>query len=244
MAITRKEIQLHDVDSHIGTPSVSGYCPISVKNEINPPDVNYLDNMSNADIFLSKKNMMYMIYYLIAMNNKNMTGNNTSNFHTLVPQMMKDWAEHQRLNDFEYVYDNIILRLKFLNEKFLVNHANVYDKANLSSLNVFRVKDKVTVDACGNQALKKYNEMSADDYKNIDVWQSEQLYTYDKRNRYGNKFPVWQYSMNTRHYDLSNDGLHTSNPDRASLNNISRGYNMENIIKGSDFYNYPSYENL
>ena len=58
------------------------------------------------------------------------------------------------------------------------------------------------------------------------------------------KIPMWQKSMNIRQYDKGNDGLHASNPYRASLDMQVRGYNMSNIIKGSEFYENYHYEHI
>lgn len=242
MSITQEYIQLHDVNSSMFPTNMNEYCPISVKDEMNPPSINYLDELTNTDIFLSKKNIHYMTHYLIAMNEKNKTGNNPSDLVHLVPKMMVEWASKEKLNDSEYAYSDILLTLAFLNEQFLINHANVYDRSNLSTRNIFRVNDKITIDGCGNQESKKYNEMTAVDYQNIDVWQSQQVYTYDKRNRYGNEIPTWQKSMNIRQYERNSDGLHESNPDRASLDMQIRGYNMSNQIRGSTSYENPYYE--
>ena len=240
--ITEDDIKLHRLKSNVGSTYQSGYCPISNKEKINPPDDNYLDELSNTDIFLSKKNVHYMTYFLIAMNKRNMTGTKPAELAPLIPSMMIQWANTQNLNDFEYVYNDILLRLSFLNKKFITNHACVYDKSNKASMNVFRVMDTVTVDACGNEETKKYSEMTADDYRNMDVWQSNQEYTYNKRNRYNNAIPMWQKSMNIRHYEMESDGLHTSNPDRSSLDSQLRGYNMNNQIKGSEFYKNYYYD--
>jgi len=227
------------------THDVSGYCPISVKDEMNMPSVNYLGELTNSEIFLSKKNIHYMTYHIIALSNMNKTGADTTKLAKTIPNMMIEWARKEDLNDFEYIYPNVLLILGFLNEKFLGSHSSIYDRVDLTARNVFRIKDRVTVDACGNQELKRYEEMTAADYQNIDVYQDQQTYTYDALNRYKNKFPIWQYSMSSRPYDLSNDGLHTSNPDRASLDMQVRGYDMSNIIKGSNNYETnPYYEHI
>jgi hypothetical protein len=235
------DIKLYGLNSTIGPPFKSGYCPISHKEKMNPPDTNYLDGMSNTDIFLSKKNIHYMTYFLVAMCKKNMTGTNPGELAPLVPTMMIEWSKKNTLDDFEYIYDDILLTLEFLNKKFITNHACVYGKNDNSSINVFRAKGAITVDECGNEETKKYSEMTAENYKNMDVWQDTQEYTYDKRNRYDNSIPIWQRSMNIRQYEHVFDGLHTSNPTRASLDTQLRGYNMSNIIKGSEFYKQYDY---
>ena len=230
-----ENIKLHNLNSRVGSDNLSGYCPISYKDRMNPPNKNIFDNLSNNDIFLSKKNVHYMTYYLIKLSKKNMTNNQPSELVSLIPKMMLEWAKKNNINDSEYIYDNILLTLEFLNKKFIINHACVYGKNDKKNLNVFRGFQSVTIDSCGNSEIKKNDMLTADNYKNMDVWEERQEYTYDKRNRYGNAIPIWQRSMNIRQYDHESDGLHTSNPDRASLDTQVRGYNMSNIIRGSDY---------
>jgi hypothetical protein len=240
MTQSREYIQLHDVNSTVQPVFMSEYCPISIKEEKNQPADNYLDNITNTGIFLSVKNIHYMTYYIVSLN-KTATGQQLINLAKRISGLMVQWAKKEYLNDFEYVHDNVLLTLSFLNKKFLVNHAYLYKRTENANFNVFRNKDIVT-DKCGNEELKKYDEMTADEYRTLDVWREEQVFTYDKLNRYQNKIPTWQKSMNTRQYDRSNDGLHSAFSDRASLDSQVRGYNMDNIHKGLEFYQVPAYE--
>lgn len=241
MAITREYIKLHDVNADDILKKESGYCPISIKEEMNPPTINYFDTVTNSQLFLSAKNQTHLIQYIISQNIKNQTGNDLTQLEKLIPIMMKEWVAIQNLDDFEYLFDNNLLTLAFINNKFLVNNGCVFQREK--NTNVFHTKALVT-DPCGNSTMKKYNEMTADDYKTIDVWKPQQLYTYDKRNRYGNNFEAWRKHALIRHLDRSNDGLHDAIPERASLNNQLHGYDMSNIKKGSTFYKNYFYENL
>ena len=240
MTQSREYIQLHDVNSMVQPVYMSEYCPISIKEEKNPPADNDLDNVTHTGIFLSEKNIHYMTYYIVSLN-KTTTGQQLINLAKQIPGLMIQWSKKEDLNNFEYVYNNILLTLSFLNKKFLVNHAYLYRGTENADINVFRTKDVVT-DKCGNEELKKYDEMTAAEYSTLDVWRDEQVYTYDKLNRYQNKIPTWQKSMNIRQYDRSNDGLHSAYSDRASLDSQVRGYNMDNIHKGLEFYQVPAYE--
>lgn len=216
-------------------PSV--YCNISNKDSMNIPTTIQLDELSNSDIFLSEKNIHYMTYFIISMNKKNMTKTNPQSIKIMVPKMMHDWSINENLNDYEYIYDNILLRVAFINKRFIKEFEWIYDGSNKLSMNVFRVSNTVTVDDKGNEETKKYSEMTAQDYANMDVWKSNQEYTHDKRSRYNNEIPIWQKSMNVRKYETESEGLHTLDPDRASLNTQVRGYNMNNYIKGSEYLN-------
>jgi hypothetical protein len=234
-------ITLHELNSTKQRINMPGYCPISVKDEINKPEP--FVNITNGDAFLSKKNIHSMVYYVTSLNEKNKTGKSPDKFKKEIPVLMKKWAKKEKINDFEDLNDNILLTLEFLNKKFLINYGCLYDRPGVKAINVFHNKAIVT-DACNKQTRKKYDEMLASDYHTLDLWQPNEVFTYDKRNRYCNKIPIWQKSMNTRNLDLSNDGLHDAKADRASLDNQIHGYNMENIIKGSTYYENYYYENL
>lgn len=240
MSYSQECIQIRDVNSEFESVFMSDYCPISVKEENNPPSISEFDLLTNLGIFLSKKNAHYMIYY-ISSRNKTKYKPNMSKLAEKIPNLMKRWAHKQSLNGFKGSYDNILEILTFLNKKFLVNHEYLFENTEMNNINVFKSTDEIT-DKTGHNEMKKYEEMTADEYKTLDVWRNYQVFTYDKLNRYQNKIPTWQKSMNIRQYDKSNEGLHTIEPERASLDTQLRGYNMENIYKGLEFYQSPGYE--
>ena len=240
MSIRREYITLHDINSMGESPSGdSGYCPISVKDEMNPPAENYFDKVTNSQLFLSDKNRNHITEYIITHNIKQQTGNNLKQLEIDIPQIMANWCKEHELDDFEFLFDNDLLTLVFINHRFLTDNDQLYQNNKIT--NVFRDKAMVT-DSCGNKSMKKYAEMTADDYKTIDVWKPEQLYTYDKLNRYGNKAETWRKHQGVRHYDRDFQGAR-STKSRASLGNQSHGYDMSNIKKGSTFYNNYFYEN-
>lgn len=218
--------------------NINGYCPISIKEQNNKPNINVFDEMTNADIFLSKKNIDHVVYTVMKLNEANKNNNNMDNIKQ-IPNYMLNWSNRENINDFEYVYDDILLVLQFLNNKFLNDNSFLFD---MVSNNIFKVKDTVLEN--GNKTKKKYNEMTADDYKTLDVWQEQNVFVYNNINRYKNTIPIWQKSMNVRHFERESEGLHAYNADRASLDNQVRGYDMSNIIKGSVFYENNFYENI
>lgn len=243
--MSREYIELHDVNSKIGKLNTPTHCPISVKDEMNKPSYNDFDNMTNTQIFLSNKNIYYMIYSMVSLNRANRTNIDLDKLQDRIPKLMAEWAIKNKIDNATYVTGDIIQNLGFLNKKFLINHGSLYDRAGLNTLNVFKIEDTVT-DRCNRESTKKYDEMLADDYHTLNLWNddSNDIYVYNQSSRYCNKFPVWQTSMNTRQYDLSNDGLHAAKPERASLNNQTHGYDMSNIIKGSTNYENYYYENF
>ena len=243
-AKTNDIIQLYDVESNDLKANMD-YCPISVKDEKNAPAYNNFDNMNNTQLFLSKRNINHMIYAIISLNKLNKTLPNINLLKNQIPNIMHAWAMQTKINNSENVTGDIVQTLEFLNNNFLITHEKLYNRSETDSLNVFRIKDSVT-DNCGRESIKKYDEMTAADYHTLNVWNNNNnnTYTSNKIHRDGNRIPVWQKSMNTRHYDVDNDGLHSSESDRASLNTQSRGYDMSNIVKGSTNYENYYYENI
>ena len=254
-------IQLYDVDSYDSKNQTinKDYCPISVKDEMNRPAYNDFDNMSNTQLFLSKKNIYYMTHALVTLNkankankannkhviNSNKSNNETNELQGLVTNLMNEWALQNKINNADGATGDIIENLEFLNNKFLKEYGYLYDMDESNTLNVFRIKDVVT-DDCSRQYTKKYDEMLATDYHTLNLWRGNNKDTYANNAKFRdcNRIPVWQKSMNVRHYDLDNDGLHASKFERASLDTQTRGYDMSNIVKGSTNFENYYYENI
>ena len=154
-----------------------------------------------------------------------------------MPNVMCEWAIKQNINNMSYINDDIVQTLDFLNNKFLLDNSILYNSSNgYSSINVYRTTDTVT-DSCGTIVVKKYDKMLASEFHTLDLWNDKtESFTHNAINRYDNKIPYWQTSMNMRHYDKSNDGFHDDIPERSSLNTQINGYDMANIIKGSTIY--------
>jgi hypothetical protein len=182
-----------------------------------------------------------MVYYVTSLSKKNKSTISVEIIKS-IPTLMEKWSNKENINDWEDLTNNHLMVLKFLNKRFLTDHNGLFNK-HCNGLNVFKVKAIVT-DKCGRQSLKKYDEILAADYHTIDVWQEQETSRFNKNFRYDNAIPSWQRTMNIRQYDRSNDGLHASNPVRASLNNQIHGYDMSNIIKGSTNYENYYYNNL
>jgi hypothetical protein len=230
--ITLKDVEIQDI------MNFDNYCPISVKDENNPPRVNFLDAANNVDVFLSDKNVNHMISYIISLNSKYSTDTNLCELEKKIPMFMFNWVKKNDLNSYKYVYDNILETLEYINKKFIMDHSCLY--INPDEINVYNSKSVIVSD-CGKLERKNHNEMTADDYNKLNLWENRELYTYNTLNRYKNKLPAWRIGLSTRHYDRNNDGLHHAVSERASLNNQIHGYDMSNIIKGSTFYNNSDY---
>jgi hypothetical protein len=219
------------------------YAPVSVKDEMNKPTYNALDCRSNSQLFLSDRNIYGMNQYVVKLNIDNMTRANPDKLKKLVPVRMIKWAEKTNINDYEDIFNDTMATLRYLNEKFLTDNGDLYDIDGCHALNVFQNMGRVT-DKCGKPSIKKYDEMLATDYHTIDLWRPQTTTQENNKFRYDNAIPMWQKSMNRRHYSRANDGLHDAIPERASLDTQLRGYDMSNIKKGAEYYENHFYENL
>lgn len=215
------------------------YCPTSNKHIINRITSDNFPS-DNISIFLSKKNIYNLIQNVISLNSFNKTSlSKEHNIEKLqiiqqqIPIKMEQWSRDNAINDYEDLNDNILIRLNYLNKSFLETHGYLFDIFNKESINVFHIESDKITDKCGKIFEKKYDEMLAQDYHTIDVHQPLNIFKNNNNFRHNNNIPVWQKSMNTRHYDKRKiDGLHSSNPERASLNTFSKGYDMTEIYKG------------
>lgn len=223
--------------------SYKEYCPISVKDEKNLPAFYEFATRNNMDIFLSKKNKAYMTEYIISQSKPACFDYNK--MYTMIPQLMDQWAADNDIYKNKGAYRDLTQVLEYTNSAFLNKYKDVFKKPRIDHINVFRMKD-LTTDACGNEHLKKYNEMTAADYHTLNLWDdsSREIFSSNRTFRDCNRLPVWQKSMSVRHYDLSNDGLHDAISGRASLETPIGKYDMSNIIKGSTNYENYYYDHL
>jgi hypothetical protein len=230
-------IQIRDFDDKFNKQSVFAYDPISVKDEMNPPTSNSFDKMTNGQLFLSRKNVYYMCYTFRSLNKASRSTVDINKLQEFIPRRMSEWALSKRIDNITYATGDIIQNLGFINNQFISDHDFLYDCSGNNTCKAFRVKSRVT-DKCGRESTKKYDEMLATDYHTLNLWRDDakDVYIYNQVSRDDNKIPVWQKSMNTRHYDRANDGFSCSVPERSSLDTQSRGYDMSNIIKGSTNY--------
>jgi hypothetical protein len=208
---------------------------MSAKDVNNQQSVNTgveYSNLSKTQLFLNKKNVSYMTQYIIMLNKKYNTNAKPAYFINAVPTYMNKWSSETRLNECETLNDDWLLILDFINKEFIKDHTFLY-KTNSTAVNVYNLQAAVTNDH-GEKSVKKYINMTADEYGTLDVWQQTEALAYNDLFRYGNRVPIWQKSMQIRHYEIENEGFATGvDSDRASLDNQIHGYDLSSIIKGS-----------
>ena len=177
---------------------------MSVKAEKNVTIPNNFDSMTNKQLFMSPYNIKYITDF---------TAKN--NFKPLIPiqKIMDKWADDNNINDYEYVTD-VLQTLGFINKSFV---------SAFIPEDTFKTEAVVT-DEFGNNVIKKYKDMMAADFHTLNLWEKNEIYRHNGNFRNNNKIPIWQKSMQTRHYDRDNGGLACADPDRASLDNQIHGY--------------------
>ena len=234
-----KYITLHELNA----PSVfsGGYCPISVKEKINKPTISDFPT-TNRQMFLSDRNVYLVTSYVMGLNKRNGIKISDEKVRKNVSSKMVDWAVEKKINDYESLED-IFTTLGYLNEQFLKSNPYLYNRADCSGVNVFNLNRNVSSE-CGKIYNKAAGDIMAHEYHTVDMWSKDDTFVSNKDSRYCNDIPIWQKSMSSRNLDRSNDGLTNAVPERASLNNQIHGYDMSNIIKGSNYYENPSYEYL
>lgn len=201
----------------------------SVKDEKNRtlPGRDY-STISNEKMFLSRGNAAYLAKHMFLKHSFNGGQTQQDIFYKAVPRLMMIWSIKENLDDFEG-HNNYhwVLTLDYINNKFVKDHkpywhvqgaeTNVFKaKALTGSINEFDGRDI---------HIKKYDEMTAADYQNLDVWEEQSTYLNNNapyRNK--NKIPFYQQTMRTRLLDRENEGLRSNSWARASLEVPIRGY--------------------
>jgi hypothetical protein len=190
--------------------------------------------ISNEKVFNSQSNVIYITKHMYLKHRYNGGVMPRDVFTKAMPLIMKTWSVKQNLDSFEgwnnYHY---ILTLDYINDKFIKDHKEYYTIQG-SDTNVFKAEVPVGhMNEFDGKVYekKKYDEMTAQDYQNLDVYGPMQAFAQNKeKNRYKNKIPVWQRSMNIRQYSKENEGLASNSWARASLEVPIRGYKMDNIV--------------
>lgn len=206
----------------------------SVKGVLNKPTnikINLLELFHSDD----NTNLVSTSLYAIYRQNGGKCGR--SKFRELIPLLMKKFSASNNLHGYETVeaqttgVNNYVEALRAINKDFQ-KYCYKYFKWNIA--NPFN--DEVEVGPSDKRTWKKPYELRPDDHMTLDLWREQFTQVLNRNFRDNNRIPVYRTSIHTRHFDRSNEGLLENNPDRASLENPVRGYDMSQIEKG--IFNY------
>jgi len=228
---------------------------LSEKSIKNKPTL--LRRVSNVKTFLSNSNKKYMIKqlylryrennsYLIDTNLQDFKKGSYSYLKSNVPPRMERWIKEKEnngneINKLYHLWDDITI-LDYINKMFIEENCDFYSPVKEEcgylpvDYNVYKANKTIGYFNEGDETLiktKPANELLAQDFQNLDVWGYERTYNDHTVYRYNNKIPIWQTSMNIRHYDRSNQGLHSYAPEGASWNNLiyMQGGNLDELFQ-------------
>jgi hypothetical protein len=216
---------------------------LSVKNMLNIPSLAPLDYAKNSQLFLCVGNIKAVTKCVINKSSSNGKYKRIKHLKKIVPVSMHIWADKNKIDTFESL-TSIIESLSFLNKKFIKDNSELYSDLvsggnHNPDLNVYDHFETIGRAKSGSKIIpirKKYEELMASDIPQLDVWAETGTDVYNNNFRYKNKIPAWQRTMNTRHYDRTNDGLKDGCSDRASLENPIRGYDMSVIYEANNHH--------
>ena len=203
---------------------------LSKKERTNNPTKIYEKSVYNT--FMHTTNQVYLTKAIYQLHKKNGGVLNYIYFRSILPIKMFEWLS-KFYTDGSQFHDGLSI-LDYLNKVFIKESTALYEykpKDVLAVTSPSRIDVNIS-EYNDNHIItktKKYGEMLAHDYGSIDVWTETSTEVTNLASRYNNKVPVWQRSMNTRHYSRDNEG-YSDKPERSSLGNIIGGY-------GSDFSN-------
>jgi hypothetical protein len=203
--------------------------------ENQPTIIHRKDNVLSFMNLSNQRALTKKIYLLHKSNNGLLT---YLHFKELVPFRMKSWIYQKDVNKYRQLTAGAIDVLEYLNKVFISDNYDLYSIISRESKytpldsNVYRSTVNVSY-SIGDESQdililkKKANELLAEDYRNMDVWAEQTTEVTNKTHRYGNAIPVWQRTMNIRHYDRDNQGYHHADSARASLDTPVYGYGDE-----------------
>lgn len=194
----------------------------------------YINNVSTASCeknikinFMHISNQINLTkkVYLLYKANNGLIG--YLHFKKIVPARMLAWISKNK--DITETIPNAIDMLSYINKLFLRQNHDIYSSTDIAAENnIFRSNFNVSTSFPGRPGVamiveKNGASLTADDIKNLDVWEECSTEINNDAMRYRNSVPIWQKSMNTRHYDRGNQGYRSS-PEHSSITTFVSGY--------------------
>jgi hypothetical protein len=184
-----------------------------------------------CDNFMNIKNQLELIK-LIYRNHRGNGGKYPySYFRCIVPEIMRVWIPQflKKYANLSYADIEYAGGLYFINKLFIKDQYPLYKTTDVRvDSNVYKLDTSLFSydEDSGNliEEVKPLKDIMAADYGLIDVWRKQSTEVSAKNMRYGNAIPVWQRSMNIRHYDRANEGFDKA-ARYSSMDNIVLGYN-------------------
>ena len=222
-----------------------GY-PYNTYKEWSNKESPYKARNSTTSMFMSERNVGFIAsqVYDFAFQNNFQFPRAAQSFDAITNEVrdsMARWAKKVKLDQWKPAYEyDTASNLDFANNKFMDQNKYLYQQgATQNDINVFRGSARfASYDAQGNPHVveKKFKDLMPEDIRNLDVWRPVHIGRNNADFRYNNQIPPWQRTMNIRPYDYQQEGLAMLDPDRASVEQFQRGFNMKKINEGN-FWN-------
>lgn len=199
-----------------------------------PNEVGYT-NVDIFSVFVSDSNQALLANSLYQTARQNGNKASLEKFFNLIPLALDEFCKKTDISGYAMAEDTATGIVNWTDILRAVNNDFLKFCYNLLKWNTFNpFRSWVEVGDAENRRQVRMQDVLADDIPTINVWATQDTQRENKNFRYENKIPVWQWSMNTRHYDKSNEGFACGDPDRASLDNPIYGYDMKPIYKVLD----------
>ena len=167
-------------------------------------------SLTKKDLFLSNTNINYLSKKLYE---KNLRSGNTLSYngcYNIVVTLVKTFPDLDKLDTYESLIHNVYEEIDFLNQEFIKKYSKQVEANN------------------DYKTITPTYKFTVDDYRNLDPEPQEDKIVNNSMYRYDNTIPLYQRTMNIRHYDRSNDGL----VGRSLMNeSSSSGYDMSKITE-------------
>lgn len=216
---------------------------LSKKNRINVATT--VEENHIIKLFTSLTNQIVLTKQIYKLHRENGGRLNYIYFKSILPNIINAWILKYSIAELSQhdIYSMDVV--SYLNKQFIDNNYHLYE---FKSEAVFTVKPDTNpykLDAMigyckdGDDRVnikpKKYTELLAQDYNQIDVWAEQSTSVSINDSRYNDEIPVWQSSMNIRNYDRDNEG-YREGPERSSLGNMLMGYGgaFDSLIKAAE----------
>lgn len=221
------------------------YSPLSSHKSIrNLPAAEQFDKVNLYDAFHSKYNKDILAKSLYETGCNNGYSAPFQKFQALVPRAMHEFCLRTDISEYRVAENGATGQSNWLEELDAINNDFLKYCYNLFKWNKFNpYRAYATVGDSEHRHQKKYSELLAHDIPTIDVWAVQEVQVKNNNFRYNNQIPIWQKSMNTRHFDRTSEasGLAQRDPNRASLETPVRGYDMSSIYKLLDQWKSDSW---
>lgn len=147
-------------------------------------------------------------------------------FKEWVKKQMCIWINKHDLNDFEILgVDNWLNLMDCVNQMFIRDYESQSTAGGGVVPNKYIQLSSVDEDELLRLDNKYYRDMLASDYNKVDVWATQNTYTWNSRNRLNNRINIDTISRHRRNYDRNlQDGFKYTYGESSLENNHTRGY--------------------